>query len=150
MLSTIEENCPSADVLSSNLCFHISPYSDTLLTSLGGDFTRVPEGNYGLRSAGGFYSNPELEQIAVVTFSGTAALKSVGAKLGKLLGLFPVVCVQNINYSIYVAHIIPNQKAKEYFSKTKDDCDLEMAFIPCAQVERERNMCKSVSSCFAA
>lgn len=91
MLTTIEDSCTSG-ILSSSLCFHISPYSDGLLNSLGGDFTRLPEGNYtGLRSFDSFYSNPELEQIAVVTFSGCKALKAAGGSLGQLLGLYPVV-----------------------------------------------------------
>ena len=79
--------------LKSSLCFHAVPYSDNLLQNLGGDFSRIPEHDayHGVCVPSTFYSNPELEQIVVVTFSGARTLKMIGNTLGKLLGVYPVV-----------------------------------------------------------
>ncbi|XP_022110175.1 uncharacterized protein LOC110989830 [Acanthaster planci] len=92
MLTTIKESSPSG-TLTTSLCFHVAPYSESLLGHLGGDLTGLPTGNLqhsGLGSPpGGFYTNPELEQVVVVTFSGAKALKTVGNTLIRLLGLYP-------------------------------------------------------------
>ncbi|XP_071807042.1 dynein axonemal assembly factor 8-like [Asterias amurensis] len=91
MLTTIKDSSPTS-TLTANLCFHIAPYTETLLQHLGGDLTNLPSSNVhsSLGCPSGFYTNPELEQTVVVTFSGVKALKTVGNSLSKLLGLYPI------------------------------------------------------------
>lgn len=75
--------------MTSDLCFHVTPYSDNLLTTLGGDFNKVP--NYERFASSSippsFYSSPELEQIVVIAFTGAETFKDVGDSLGVLLGM---------------------------------------------------------------
>ncbi|KAJ8034916.1 Nucleoside diphosphate kinase 7 [Holothuria leucospilota] len=87
ILAAIKEKCGAQ--LTSILCFHVTPYSDNLLTTLGGDFNKVP--SYERFSSSSvppsFYSNPELEQIVVTAFTGAETLRNVGDSLGILLGM---------------------------------------------------------------
>ncbi|XP_063960044.1 dynein axonemal assembly factor 8-like isoform X1 [Lytechinus pictus] len=96
LLSSIQANAETN--LKSSLCFHVTPFSDNLLSNLGGDFSRIPEHDvyHGVSVPSSFYSNPELEQIVVVTFSGAKTLKLLGNTLGKLLGVYPVTSTNNL------------------------------------------------------
>eukprot|EP00057_Strongylocentrotus_purpuratus_P006231 XP_011660705.1 PREDICTED: uncharacterized protein LOC580349 isoform X3 [Strongylocentrotus purpuratus] len=96
LLSSIQANAETN--LKSSLCFHVAPFSDNLLSNLGGDFSLIPEHHvyHGVSVPSTFYSNPELEQIVVVTFSGAKTLKLLGNTLGKLLGVYPVTSTNNL------------------------------------------------------
>ncbi|XP_071503369.1 dynein axonemal assembly factor 8-like [Diadema antillarum] len=97
LLPTMQANAEM--VLRAPLCFHIAAFSDALFTALGGDFSRIPEHDvyHGVSVPSTFYSNPELEQIVVVTFSRARTLKLLGNTLGKLLGVFPVTSTNNVS-----------------------------------------------------
>ncbi|XP_070548273.1 dynein axonemal assembly factor 8-like [Ptychodera flava] len=70
-------------------CFHATPFSDSLLQTLGGDFCRTPlqETRTSMMSSGYFYSSAELEQVVVITLTGVSTMKSIGNTLGRILGL---------------------------------------------------------------
>ena len=76
-----------ADTGLSPSCFLSIPYSDSMLKQLGGDFSMTPEpAAYPvdlLRHA--FHSNPELEQVCVLTLLKEKASISAGSILNELL-----------------------------------------------------------------
>eukprot|EP00079_Xenopus_tropicalis_P008916 XP_002932503.2 PREDICTED: uncharacterized protein C16orf71 homolog [Xenopus tropicalis] len=71
-----------------SLCFHVAPYTDNLLQGLGGslhaepDLSTVPLGMMSLRP---FASDPEDEQVVVLTMSGRHTLRRAGYFLRKIL-----------------------------------------------------------------
>lgn len=71
----------------SQSCFLSVPYSDSMLKQLGGDFSITPDAAAYpvdlLRHA--FHSNPELEQVCVVTLLKEKATISAGSILNQLL-----------------------------------------------------------------
>ncbi|OCT64336.1 dynein axonemal-associated protein 1 [Xenopus laevis] len=71
-----------------SFCFHVAPYTDNLLQSLGGslhampDLSTVPMDMLSLRP---FASDPEDEQVVVLTMSGKHTLRRAGYFLQKIL-----------------------------------------------------------------
>ncbi|CAH1795909.1 unnamed protein product [Owenia fusiformis] len=78
--------------LCTGLLFHATPYSDSQLHALGGDFSKVPEHDQ-IRSPGyiapKLHTNPEMEQTVCLTLTGHLLMKTFGLYLGKLLNLVP-------------------------------------------------------------
>ena len=76
-----------ADIGLSQSCFLSIPYSDSMLKQLGGDFSVTPDAAAYhvdlLRHA--FHSNPELEQVCVLTLLKEKASISAGSILNQLL-----------------------------------------------------------------
>nr|XP_014351953.1 PREDICTED: uncharacterized protein LOC106706083 [Latimeria chalumnae] len=69
-------------------CFHIVPYTDSLLEGLGGNFSSVPDpGNITLDmlSIHMYLSDPELEQVVFLTLTGNNGRKNAGNFLRQLL-----------------------------------------------------------------
>ncbi|XP_046582634.1 dynein axonemal assembly factor 8-like [Haliotis rubra] len=78
--------------LTSRHLFHAATFTDGLLNLLGGDFSKCPE--YELQCSPSYlqpsmYTNPELEQVAVLLLCGHDILKSCGLLMGKILNLVP-------------------------------------------------------------
>ncbi|XP_061456052.1 dynein axonemal assembly factor 8 isoform X3 [Rhineura floridana] len=73
-----------------SLCFHVVPYSDRLLQDLGGNFSAVPDPSNipidVLRSRR-YASDPDMEQVVLLTFTGKEAMKTAGAVLHQILAL---------------------------------------------------------------
>ncbi|XP_071958654.1 dynein axonemal assembly factor 8-like [Antedon mediterranea] len=86
LLLSIQNNINTKLISSS--CFHIVPYSESHMANLGGDICRVSDTDrhISLLNQGRFYTNPELEQIVVVTLVGVEAMKLTGAYVDKILG----------------------------------------------------------------
>ncbi|XP_033096737.1 uncharacterized protein LOC117101002 isoform X3 [Anneissia japonica] len=86
LLVAIQKNISTK--LTCSACFHIAPYSESLMANLGGDIYRVPdsERHISLLNQGTFYTNPEMEQVVAVTFVGVEAIKLIGGYLDKMLG----------------------------------------------------------------
>ncbi|KAM6299298.1 dynein axonemal assembly factor 8 [Aegotheles albertisi] len=71
-----------------SLCFHVAPYTKTLLQSLGGNLSAVPDPrNIPLNlSCNRVYAHePEMEQVVMLTLIGTDAMKSAGELLHQIL-----------------------------------------------------------------
>lgn len=72
--------------------FHAARYSDNLLTTLGGDFSKCFDPEVQINPSyviPKLYTNPELEQITVLILLGNEILKTSGLFIGKLLGMLP-------------------------------------------------------------
>ncbi|KAJ1097248.1 hypothetical protein NDU88_002373 [Pleurodeles waltl] len=88
LLAEIRRNLPSGTELQPSMCFHVAHYTDSLLQGLGGSLSTVPD--YGsvalnLLSLRSFTSNPEMEQVVVLTLTGKDAMKGAGALLRSIL-----------------------------------------------------------------
>ncbi|XP_060138762.1 dynein axonemal assembly factor 8-like [Zootoca vivipara] len=73
-----------------SLCFHAVPYTDSLLQELGGNFSVVPDpSNITLEVLHSrmYASEPEMEQVVLLTFTGKEAMKSAGSILHQILAL---------------------------------------------------------------
>ncbi|XP_051878422.1 dynein axonemal assembly factor 8 isoform X2 [Pristis pectinata] len=69
-------------------CFHVAPYADKMLQALGGALSTVPQAaNLTLDALykHSFVSNPELEQVVVLTLTGRSAMRTAGSCLRDLL-----------------------------------------------------------------
>ncbi|XP_071094592.1 dynein axonemal assembly factor 8-like [Haliotis cracherodii] len=78
--------------LTSRHLFHAATFTEGLLNLLGGDFSKCPD--YELQGSPSYlqpsvYTNPELEQVAVLMLCGHDILKSCGLLIGKILNLVP-------------------------------------------------------------
>ncbi|XP_052805856.1 dynein axonemal assembly factor 8-like isoform X2 [Mya arenaria] len=72
--------------------FHAARFSDTLLTNLGGDFSKCFDPEVQINPSyvvPQLYTNPELEQVTALLLLGHTILKSSGLLLGRLLGMVP-------------------------------------------------------------
>lgn len=59
-------------------CFHVLPYSESFLRCFGGSMWEVPEPCCVFLSSRSFPSNPEVEQVVVLTLSGTDMSQGLG------------------------------------------------------------------------
>ncbi|XP_059834817.1 dynein axonemal assembly factor 8 [Hypanus sabinus] len=76
---------PEFEILS---CFHVTPYTNQALQGLGGVFSAVPQASSLALDELYKYSivsNPELEQVVVLTLTGRSAVKTAGSCLRNLL-----------------------------------------------------------------
>ncbi|XP_060589717.1 dynein axonemal assembly factor 8-like [Ruditapes philippinarum] len=72
--------------------FHAARYSDGLLSTLGGEFSKCFDPEVQINPSyviPKLYTNPELEQITVLMLLGHDILKTSGLYIGKLLGMLP-------------------------------------------------------------
>ncbi|XP_069502974.1 dynein axonemal assembly factor 8 [Ambystoma mexicanum] len=87
-LAEIRRSIPPGTELQPSLCFHVAHYTDNLLQGLGGSLSTVPEcGSVALDmlSLRNFASNPEMEQVVILTLTGKDAMKGSGALLRSIL-----------------------------------------------------------------
>ncbi|XP_067859725.1 dynein axonemal assembly factor 8 [Heptranchias perlo] len=69
-------------------CFHVVPYTEQILQGLGGALSAVPHSgtlSLDVLYKHSFVSNPELEQVVVLTLTGHRAMKNAGNCLRDLL-----------------------------------------------------------------
>uniref|UniRef100_A0A670JHR1 Dynein axonemal assembly factor 8 n=1 Tax=Podarcis muralis TaxID=64176 RepID=A0A670JHR1_PODMU len=89
-LEDIQSNLHSHAEPELSLCFHAVPYTDSLLQELGGNFSVVPDpSNIPLEVLHSrmYASEPEMEQVVLLTFTGKEAMKSTGSVLHQILAL---------------------------------------------------------------
>ncbi|XP_077774547.1 dynein axonemal assembly factor 8 isoform X4 [Podarcis muralis] len=89
-LEDIQSNLHSHADPEPSLCFHAVPYTDSLLQELGGNFSVVPDpSNIPLEVLHSrmYASEPEMEQVVLLTFTGKEAMKSTGSVLHQILAL---------------------------------------------------------------
>ncbi|KAK3107616.1 hypothetical protein FSP39_018349 [Pinctada imbricata] len=89
-MAKIQLSC-NFDVQSGHL-LHAARYSDSLLTNLGGDFTKCIDHEIQVNPSfiiPKLYTNPEVEQVVVLLMLGHDILKSSGLFVGKLLNAVP-------------------------------------------------------------
>ena len=79
--------CNKDQMLATQLCFLPVPYSEAVLKHLGGDFSHVPDAAIYSPTLfrHSFYTNPELEQVCVVTLLKEQATRYGGDVLNHLL-----------------------------------------------------------------
>nr|XP_047917533.1 dynein axonemal assembly factor 8 isoform X7 [Anser cygnoides] len=88
LLGDRQSNLPATAGLDPSVCFHVAPYTETLLQALGGNLSAVPDPcNIPLDF---FYnriyaSEPEMEQVVMLTLIGVDAMKSAGELLCQIL-----------------------------------------------------------------
>ncbi|XP_013420923.1 uncharacterized protein LOC106181165 isoform X1 [Lingula anatina] len=89
VLGSVQSSTPHP--LTSSLLFQYTGYTDSLLHLLGGDFSRVPDIEITCPSyiAPELYTNPEIEQIVVLTLTGHLHMRTFGLFLAKLLNMTP-------------------------------------------------------------
>ncbi|XP_063790850.1 dynein axonemal assembly factor 8-like isoform X3 [Pseudophryne corroboree] len=88
LLGVIRTNLCHLGDLNPNLCFHAAPYSDSLLQGLGGNLHAVPDPSsvvLNLLSRQPFTTDPEVEQVVILTMSGVQTLLRAGQFLRQIL-----------------------------------------------------------------
>ncbi|XP_067162073.1 dynein axonemal assembly factor 8 isoform X3 [Apteryx mantelli] len=74
--------------LESSVFFHVAPYTETLLQTLGGNLSAVPDPcniPLDILCNRTYASDPEMEQVVMLTLIGTDAMKSAGELLHQIL-----------------------------------------------------------------
>ncbi|KAM4697735.1 dynein axonemal assembly factor 8-like [Rhinophrynus dorsalis] len=97
LLGVIRNSLPHLSDLDPTLCFHVAPYSDSLLQSLGGSLHALPGPGTTTRDMfkQPFASDPEDEHVVVLTMSGSCTLRRAGYFLRQILR--PPLKTQNSN-----------------------------------------------------
>ncbi|KFP11997.1 hypothetical protein Z169_09075, partial [Egretta garzetta] len=88
VLSNGQSNLPAAAGLDPSVCFHVAPYTETLLQALGGNLSAVPDPRnipLDLFCNRAYASDPEMEQVVTLTLVGPDAMKSAGELLHQIL-----------------------------------------------------------------
>ncbi|KAM8960394.1 dynein axonemal assembly factor 8-like [Pelodytes ibericus] len=88
LLGAIRTHFPPNCGLNPSLCFHAAPYSDCLLQCLGGSLHAVPDASsvtMEIFTRRPFTSDPEMEQVALLTMSGKQTLRRGGHLLRRIL-----------------------------------------------------------------
>ncbi|XP_029432578.1 uncharacterized protein C16orf71 homolog isoform X2 [Rhinatrema bivittatum] len=88
LLRDIQSTLPHNVELDLSLCFHIVPYTDGLLQGLGGSLNTLPEsGNLAedIFSRRNYASNPETEQVVILTITGQGTMLNSGDFLRQIL-----------------------------------------------------------------
>nr|XP_038042800.1 uncharacterized protein C16orf71 homolog isoform X7 [Anas platyrhynchos] len=88
LLGDKQSNLPATAGLDPSVCFHVAPYTETLLQALGGNLSAVPDPcNIPLYLFCNriYASEPEMEQVVMLTLIGVDALKSAGELLCQIL-----------------------------------------------------------------
>ncbi|XP_075035501.1 dynein axonemal assembly factor 8-like isoform X2 [Mixophyes fleayi] len=88
LLGVIRSHLSRPGDLNPNLCFHAAPYSDSLLQGLGGSLYAVPDPSSvvpNMLSRQPLTSDPETEQVVLLTMSGVQTLRRAGHFLRQIL-----------------------------------------------------------------
>ncbi|XP_031451155.1 uncharacterized protein C16orf71 homolog isoform X2 [Phasianus colchicus] len=88
LLGNRQSSLPARARLDSSMCFHVAPYTENVLQMLGGDFSAVPDPcNIPLDFFCNriFASDPEMEQVVLLTLVGMDAINSAGELLCQIL-----------------------------------------------------------------
>ncbi|KFM00969.1 hypothetical protein AS27_07094, partial [Aptenodytes forsteri] len=88
LLGNGQSNLPAAAGLDPSVCFHVAPYTETLLQTLGGNLSAVPDPRnipLDLFCNRTYASEPEMEQVVMLTLVGVDAMKSAGGLLHQIL-----------------------------------------------------------------
>ncbi|KAM6077550.1 dynein axonemal assembly factor 8 isoform 2-T2 [Theristicus caerulescens] len=88
LLGTERNNLPAAAGLDPSVRFHVAPYTETLLQTLGGNLSAVPDPRnipLDLFCNRTYASDPEMEQVVMLTLVGADAMKSAGELLHQIL-----------------------------------------------------------------
>ncbi|XP_067912833.1 dynein axonemal assembly factor 8 isoform X2 [Heterodontus francisci] len=88
LLGGVRNRLPPDNEFEIESCFHVTPYSEQTLQGLGGPLSAVPHSanlTLDVLYKHNFVSNPELEQVVVLTLTGPTALKNAGICLRDLL-----------------------------------------------------------------
>ncbi|KAM6197249.1 dynein axonemal assembly factor 8 isoform 1-T1 [Sarcoramphus papa] len=83
-----QSNLPATAGLDPSVCFHVAPYTETLLQTLGGNLSAVPDPRnipLDLFCNRTYASDPEMEQVVMLTVVGMDAMKSAGELLHQIL-----------------------------------------------------------------
>ncbi|XP_075021950.1 dynein axonemal assembly factor 8 [Calonectris borealis] len=88
LLGNGQSNLPATAGLDPSTFFHVAPYTETLLQTLGGNLSAVPD----LRNIPldlfcnrTYASDPEMEQVVMLTLVGADAMKNAGELLHQVL-----------------------------------------------------------------
>ncbi|KAM4632486.1 dynein axonemal assembly factor 8-like [Discoglossus pictus] len=87
-LGAIRAHLPIDGELDPTMCFHVAPYSDSLLQGLGGSLHAVPDSStltLDMLSVRPFSCEPEIEQVVILTISGRHALRKAGSFLRQIV-----------------------------------------------------------------
>ncbi|XP_052628942.1 dynein axonemal assembly factor 8 isoform X2 [Harpia harpyja] len=88
LLGNGQNNLPATAGLDDSMCFHVVPYTETLLQTLGGNLSAVPDPRnitLDLFCNRTYASDPEMEQVVMLTVVGMGAMKSAGELLHWIL-----------------------------------------------------------------
>eukprot|EP00076_Gallus_gallus_P045480 XP_025011018.1 uncharacterized protein C16orf71 homolog isoform X2 [Gallus gallus] len=88
LLGNGQSSLPATAGLDPSMCFHVAPYTENLLQMLGGSFSAVPDPcNIPLDFFCNriFASDPEMEQVVLLTLVGMDAINSAGELLCQIL-----------------------------------------------------------------
>ncbi|XP_074988968.1 dynein axonemal assembly factor 8 isoform X2 [Caretta caretta] len=88
LLGEVRSNLPPSAELEPALCIHVTPYTDSLLQTLGGNLSAVPHScnvPLDLLCHRTYASDPEMEQVVILTLIGKEAMKSAGHLLCQIL-----------------------------------------------------------------
>ncbi|XP_043945258.1 dynein axonemal assembly factor 8-like [Protopterus annectens] len=88
LLGPLRSRLPPGTELETGFCFHVAPYTESLLQGLGGNFSTVPDsGNITIDifSAQIYTPNPEMEQVVVLSFSGRDSMEQAGNFLQQII-----------------------------------------------------------------
>ncbi|KFQ80257.1 hypothetical protein N335_04612, partial [Phaethon lepturus] len=88
LLGNGQSNLPATAGLDPSTCFHVAPYTETLLETLGGNLSAVPDPcniPLDLFCNRTYASDPEMEQVVMLTVVGMDAMKSAGELLHQIL-----------------------------------------------------------------
>ncbi|XP_078414864.1 dynein axonemal assembly factor 8 isoform X3 [Cetorhinus maximus] len=88
LLRSVRNRLPPNTEFEIESCFHVVPYTEQTLQGLGGSLSAVPHSanlTLGVLYKHSFVSNPELEQVVVLTLTGPTAMKNSGNCLRDLL-----------------------------------------------------------------
>ncbi|KAM7091461.1 dynein axonemal assembly factor 8 isoform 2-T3 [Ciconia maguari] len=83
-----QSNVPAIAGLDPSMCFHVAPYTETLLQTLGGNLSAVPDRRnipLDLFCNRTYASDPEMEQVVMLTLVGVDAMKSAGELLHQII-----------------------------------------------------------------
>ncbi|XP_026715050.1 uncharacterized protein C16orf71 homolog [Athene cunicularia] len=88
LLGNGQNSLPATAGLDPSVCLHVAPYTETLLHTLGGNLSAVPEPRnipLDLFCNRTYASDPEMEQVVMLTVVGMDAMKSAGELLHQIL-----------------------------------------------------------------
>nr|XP_025036287.1 uncharacterized protein C16orf71 homolog isoform X2 [Pelodiscus sinensis] len=88
LLGELRSSLPPSAELGSAWGIHVAPYTDSLLQTLGGNLSAVPDLGMvplDLLCRRSYASDPEMEQVVILTLVGKEALKSAGHLLCHIL-----------------------------------------------------------------
>ncbi|KFZ62969.1 hypothetical protein N321_05113, partial [Antrostomus carolinensis] len=88
LLGSGQSSLPASAGLDPSACFHVAPYTETLLQTLGGNLSAVPDPcniPLDLFCNQTYTSDPEMEQVVMLTLVGMDAMKSAGELLHQIL-----------------------------------------------------------------